>query len=45
MSDKGWFGATKSEVNRMKNEVKKDIFGDGGTKKSSKRKSRRRKKR
>jgi len=42
MAEKGFFGATRSEINRMKNEVNKD-YGLAKPKKKSK--SRRRKKR
>ena len=42
MGEKGFFGATRSEINRMKNEVNKDYGLSKGTKKK-KRKARRKK--
>lgn len=45
VAEKGFFGATKSEVNRFKNEVNEDIFGKGSTRKSTKKKSRKCKRR
>lgn len=39
MGEKAFFGATKSEVRRMKNEVNRDIFG-GKSKPKRRRKKR-----
>jgi hypothetical protein len=44
MAEKAFFGATKSEMNRFKNEVNKD-YGLGKIKPKPKSKSRKRKKR